>query len=347
MGRWVQSLPGPGRVEWDALAERSGNVFLTKDFVECWWQAFDAPGDPLILADHHASPKVILPLYVTRGPLRVVRQIGHGLADELGPACAPELHTQAALLLEEALRDGRRWDVLLLHDVPSAHQWSRRLDGRVLWRSPSPVIDLADGDWEAFLAGRSHNFRQQVRRRERRVRDAGGVVRESTMETLEGDLDTLFRLHRLRWGDAASFATGPRAAMVRSYARVALPSGAVRLSILELDGLPVAAHLGLRHGLVYSFWQSGRNPAFENLSVGTVLLLDAVRTALTRGAHEFRLLRGGEEYKWRLATADRPLETVARTSGLVGRVALGVSGVRRRHRARRAPAQATSGAATP
>jgi Acetyltransferase (GNAT) domain len=56
--------------------------------------------------------------------------------------------------------------------------------------------------------------------------------------------------------------------------------------------------------------------------VGFVLLAHAVRQAAEDGMCEYRLLRGGEEYKYRFATADPGLETVGLARGPLAGAAL-------------------------
>jgi CelD/BcsL family acetyltransferase involved in cellulose biosynthesis len=60
--------------------------------------------------------------------------------------------------------------------------------------------------------------------------------------------------------------------------------------------------------------------------VGFVLHTLAIRDALATGAREYRLLRGGEPYKLRLADADRGAETVAVARGARGRAAVRLLG---------------------
>ena len=336
-------LPGPPAAVWDRLAARSGNVFSTRAWAECWWQAYGAPGRPLVLTDGD-DPSVVVPLHVTGRPVRQVRLMGAGPADQLGPACAPEDLGRAAELLRDALglgggASGPGWDVLLLQDVAVSTGWQDRVGGTELRRVSSPVVLLGADGWDGFLATRSKNFREQTRRKERKLRGAYEVVaREATAETLQADLDELFRLHRLRWGVDAPFATGVQAQFHRLFAAAALAAGWLRLWTVELDGTPAAALLGYRFGGVECFYQSGRDPAFEESSVGSVLLTIALRAAVEGGATEYRLLRGDEAYKARWADEDRPVHTVAVPRGAVGGVAVRVA----RARLNRAQPEASS-----
>jgi CelD/BcsL family acetyltransferase involved in cellulose biosynthesis len=154
----------------------------------------------------------------------------------------------------------------------------------------------------------------------RGARDHDVVLRQTEdPETLDADLDTLFGLHATRWQDASSFA--PNAAFHRAFARDALANGWLRLAILDVDGHPAAARYDFRMGSVHLAYYSGRDTAWASESVGLVLRVLTMRRALEEGVREYRFLRGGEAYKYRFATSDAGLVTVAQTRGVRGRAA--------------------------
>ena len=54
--------------------------------------------------DADGATAVVLPLYVNRTrPLRVLRFVGHGAADQLGPVCAPADRERVAAALRPLL----------------------------------------------------------------------------------------------------------------------------------------------------------------------------------------------------------------------------------------------------
>jgi alkylation response protein AidB-like acyl-CoA dehydrogenase len=61
---------------------------------------------------------------------------------------------------------------------------------------------------------------------------------------------------------------------------------------------------------VESYYQAGRDPRWNRYHVGFVLLAHAIQQAACASMTEYRLLRGGEPYKYRVATTDPELETV-------------------------------------
>src|SRR4051812_47803822 len=304
------------REEWQALGERSGNLFATWEWARAWWPHF-GQGTPLLAVnrDNEGAATALVPLELRRrGPLRVARFVGHGPADELGPIGAMDA------LVE--LQGERHWDVLLAERLPPG-AGAEKLDGRTLLREPSPIVEAPDGGFEGFLAGRSRNFRSQVRRKEKKLLERGLTYRLSDdPERLEADMRTLAELHEARWGAEGSGALrGPRAAFHLDFARAALERGWLRLWLAEVDGRAVAAWYGFRFAESEWYYQSGRDPDWDEDSVGLVLLAHTIREAFDDGLRTYRLLRGGESYKDRFATSDPGLETVVAGRGALGSMA--------------------------
>jgi CelD/BcsL family acetyltransferase involved in cellulose biosynthesis len=239
-----------------------------------------------------------------------------------------------------ALRAARpRWDVVVGDHLPAGEGWTALLGGRSLRRTASPVLRFGPGGWEEFLATRSANFRGQVRRRERRLyaeHDAVVVRLADDAERLDDDLDTLFDLHVARRPEGSSFAA--RHAFHRAFAHRALARGWLRLWLLEVDGRPRAAWYGFRFAGVESYYQSGRDPAWGRNSVGFVLMTHSARAAADDGMTEYRHLRGDEEYKYRFATHDADLETIAVSTGAAGGAAVTGAALAPRALVRRAAA---------
>ena len=318
-----QDIP---EAEWGRLAEKAGHVFASREWLTTWWRHFGGGRRVLIASVREGRDLVaIVPVdeWRRRG-LPVLRLIGHGVSDQLGPVCEPRI---AAAALAAALRalPLRRF-VLLAEQLPAGTGFDRIKGATAMYQEQSPVIALDAGTWDEFLAGRSGNFRRQLGRYSRRL-DALGAVSfrvVSDPAQLDADFDVLLRLHQLRWGTTPSpFLEA--AAFHREFATTALRRGWLRLWILEVDGRPVAASYGFRFKDTESGYQSGRDPSFRESQLGFLLLNRAVREALNDGMREYRLLRGDEAYKVRLATGDPGLETIGLARGAVGRGVLRVT----------------------
>lgn len=309
------------RSEWNAMAY-GRSVFATWEWTDAWWRHFGRGRELLLYACRSEDGRLaaILPLYRWRSrPLAVIRFLGHGPGDELGPVCAPGAHAEAAAGLLLAL-DGLEPDAFVGEQLPGEERWPDLLGGTVWRREANPTVRAPDGGWEGWLAGRSANFREQLRRRSRTLDRRGARFRLADEPSLEGDLDALFSLHQARWGaQRTAFEDSP---FHREVARTTLARGWLRLWLLELDGLPVAAWHGFQVGPVASYYQAGRDPGCGRLSVGFVLLAHSLRAAIEEGASEYRFGRGAEEFKYRFTDLDPGLESVVVTGTPVGRAAV-------------------------
>jgi CelD/BcsL family acetyltransferase involved in cellulose biosynthesis len=313
---------------WPTLADRSQNLFATWEWISTWWRHFGL-NRPLVGAVAHrpgGEPAAILPMYVAfRRPVLVLRFLGHGPSDWLGPIYGHADRDIAAAALHETLDCVPGLDVVLAENVPAGSAWSSELGGTVLRRESFPILRFEGRTWQGVLAQRSSNFREQVRRKERRLARAHTLTYRLSddPERLDADLDLLFRLHDARWKSAASGAlANTRQAFHRDFARLAQARGWLRLWILELDGKPAAAWYGFRYAGVEWYYQAGRDPAYEADSVGFVLLCHTIRAALEDGAEAYWFLRGDEPFKRRFAEADPGLETLAIARSRRGRAAV-------------------------
>jgi CelD/BcsL family acetyltransferase involved in cellulose biosynthesis len=316
---------GEARAEWASLASASGNPFATVEWCEAWLEHAAAGAEPRLFAAVYAGETVaIVPLVIVRGRyVRKARFLGYGAANELGPVCAVGDLDRGVAALRLALEaTGSEWDVFHGETLPGAG-WPKRLDATLVGREGSPVVTGPWPTWDDYLATRSHNFRSELRRKERRLLEEGLVGRTvSERDELVPALDALFDLHRRRWGAEASPFFAGLEAFHRAFSKVALERGWLRLRVFELDGAVISVTHGFR--FVDSEWsyQFGRDPEFDRSSLGLIASAQAIRGAFAEGAHDFKLGPGRQDYKLRFATGDPGLETVGIARGLRGRASL-------------------------
>lgn len=318
--------------EWNRLARAGGSIFATWDWVSTWWRHFGGERELALWVVRTAAGRrpAILPLYVWRSrPLRVLRFLGHLMGNRLGPICAPGTRPLAAAALERVLA-ASRFDVLVADGLDGAARWPALLGRRAWRRIPSPRLSLQPyRSWDEFLAGRSANFRQELRRKERLLARQG-VARyrlATDPARIDADLDTLFALHRQRWGTETPFSAAE--AFHRAFALQAFLRGWLRLWLLEVDGRRAAALYGLRFAGTEYYYQAGRDPSWARFSPGLLLLARSLRSAIEDGISEYDLGPGGGAYKYRLADADPGREDLIWTAGVLGRTAVGLLWVAR------------------
>ena len=317
------------RAEWNVLAAETGNIFATWEWTSIWWRHFGRGRELLMHACYSGEGRLfaLLPLYLSSvRPLRMARFLGHREADQLGPICRPEDRPSAARALLDVIRP-QRLDLFVGESLPADEGWPAFLGAKVLRRTGSPVLRFLGQSWEDLLATRSANFREQVRRRERKLRREHDVRFRLSDDParLHDDLDVLFSLHGARWQGGGEWFTSTSEAFHREFAVCALERGWLRLWMLEVDDSPVAAWYGFRFGDAESYYQAGRDPAWSGSSVGFVLLVHTIREALEDGVSEYRFLEGGEDYKYRFTREDPGLETIGLARSAAGAAAIGAA----------------------
>lgn len=330
-------LSAADRTAWSALqaqapahgAPQLANPFLAPEFALALGRC--RPDVRIaVVRDGDGEPAAYFPYQ--RGALGVGRAAGLGLSDCQGMVHRAGFRCSGRELLRAC--DLAVWEFdHLAHGQPGLAQGVTAAHG-------SPVLDLGQG-FDAYLAGlreRSPKFVRTTLAKERRLGRQAGTVRYVHDERDPRMLETL-----MAWKSAQYRRTGrsdrfARPWIVRllhhlfhSRARPAPDGFAGRLSVLYAGDRPVAAHFGLRTGVVHTCWFPAYDPEFGRFSPGLVMHLRMAEAAAAEGVALLDLGRGRKEYKDQLKTREIPVY-----EGWLTRrhpVALG-------HRARRAPVRA-------
>src|SRR3954470_261127 len=218
------------REDWERLAREDGDLFRSFAWAEALEQGAGAERRRLLVFTRPDGVVVgIAPLVRLRSsPIRVYGFAGQGIADQVGAVCHPRDRAVVAAALRRAIlrEPGRTPAALLGRGLLREEGWAPLLGGVVVGAQPSLVLPL-DGGWDAWLASRSSNFRQQVRGRERRLlRDHGLVYHRITEAAeLEEALPAMVALHHVQWQGRSSFFSGPGGAVQLAFARAASQAG--------------------------------------------------------------------------------------------------------------------------
>ncbi len=188
------------------------------------------------------------------------------------------------------------------------------------------MLDLP-ASWDEYLAGVSKSHRKQLRQLERRVLESERVRWHRVQNAAEFDeaWPVLVDLHQRRrhsLDEPGCFASRVFHDFHREVAGRLLDRGQLRLSWMELDGVPAAAEYHLADGTTTYAYQGGVDPdrlAEEPGRLSTILCL---RAAIEEGHRRIDFLRGDEPYKahWR-ATRVRNIRLPSNTESPAGSVA--------------------------
>ena len=330
--------------EWDRLLGASGSasVFLTPIWIAAWRDANRAAGEPLVLVcrTDHGVLRGIAPLYTcTTGPLgllRVARFIGDASidSDNLDMIAARGHEAMVVEAVLSALADvSGSWDLLELRHIPRESPMLARVRAGALARgwllderaSPHLVVALG-GSWSDVLAGLSKKARWSATYSDRHLARAGDLRSRhcERHEDLPYFLDALFKLHQERWsrrGSRGNFRDAAHRAFHRALAARLLDDGCLDLDLLELDGRPIAAHLGGRHAGTYYLLDGGFDPDLALYSPGVVLTGRVMQRIIGDGLTHYDFLEGDEPYKrrWSPRVTEYVQLRLARPMGRGGR----------------------------
>ena len=315
--------------EWNTLLakSRADCVFLTWEWLFTWWKHFQPGRELSILAVRDGAQLVGLAPFILRKAriaglafrsfeflgnstvgsdyLDVIVDRGRRL--EVLGALAAYLST-TGIRLDLAQMSRHDADAMTMAAELSTTGW-RRIE---IQTHVCPFIRIGGQTWDGYLEtlGRAHRANLRRRLRQTGAKFDVAFTLADTSEARRTGLQTLIRLHLARWRDrgvSEAFATPALVAFHDEVTELVRERGWLRLYILALDSVPVASLYGLRYGRVFSFYQSGFDPAFAKWSVGLITMGLAIEQAIAEGAEEYDLLHGDESYKFLWAREQREL----------------------------------------
>jgi CelD/BcsL family acetyltransferase involved in cellulose biosynthesis len=321
---------------WDRLAAANGRPQMTPAWVTSWWRHLAPSGtEPRFVVVREGEEIVaVAPFFVeAAGGGRVDYRIPNiQTCAGLSPLAVPGREGEVATTIAAVLSTGMtpRPDLVAFEGVPADSPWPDAL--RAGWPGrmrpplrrytthPSPAIAMREETFEDWLAGKSSNFRQQMRRARKKFAKAGGSSRKSTAATLAADVETFVRLHAARWqskpGESNLVAFGDRLAPMLEDVGSEMGADGFRLHLLEMNGEPVAALIFLAAGGRPLYLNCGWDERFAQFKPAMLALLDAVEESFELGDTRIDLGLGRESYKLRFADDDSPVAwTILLTPG--------------------------------
>lgn len=285
--------------------------FVLPPWLTAWWPHF-AEGHGLYLFSVHDEGQIagIAPL-MRKG--RQARLIGDAeVCDHLDFVAAPQ---RAGVfyrrVLDTLVGDGIRRLVLepvredssvMVHLLPMAERWGFRVhcDRQAhLFAMPLPA------SWEAYLQGLRGKERHEIRRKLRRLDEAGRVrlrcVRQAP--AVPAAMETFFDLFKSNLAAKAEFMNDPMTAFFRSLTANLAAAELLKLYFLDLDGRPIAGTLCVDYQSTVYLYNNGYDAAFGSLSAGLMSKVLTIRASIRDGRRAYDFLKGSEAYKRRLGGA--------------------------------------------
>lgn len=315
---------GPVRAEWDALAIECGRPFCAPAWMLSWWHHARPEGGGLHLIAVNDGNRLVglAPLWTLQPasmPVSAYEVLTDRLSPPVGPLAAPGREREVAALMTRALTRTRpRQSFLRLWDKFGPDDFSRQVveawPRRPPWvhaavRMPTPVVSLEEHDYEAWLEGRSSKFRQEARRRHRRLEELGARIRRAGPDDYWPAIEALLDLHAARWRDrgGSNALVAGLPSMLEEAAAELVPSGRMRIFTIEVEGRVIAANMLLAAGGEVAGWLSGFDEEWGRYSFSMLLALHAIADAAESGESRLNLGPGDMDYKRRLADAQEEI----------------------------------------
>ncbi|MCK6453556.1 MAG: GNAT family N-acetyltransferase [Alphaproteobacteria bacterium] len=345
---WIEAEEG-----WARIAARGARVGLFQDhaWLGAWWRAAAgapaAPGLHTVIVSDEAGPVAIAPLVVRRDrfPARLI-----WMALEVSDYCD--------LIALPGLDAGRLWRALKpamaasgaaiadLSQLPpdGAAAGLLRHGARAgTLALKSPYLDLAGRTWPEVEKSFSGSFRQEMRRKGRRLAKqlpwrcaeyADPARRAAAVEFVVAQKRRQFADEPAACAQLEQvFAPFARDVFMRDR----IGQARVHVSALEAeaDGRMIAAHLGFVDADRFYYYVPAFDPEFQADSPGQLLIYELVRRAAEERVPVFDMLRGDYAYKWRLTDAAVTLMSILEPLGILGGAYLGARAIARRVRPHR------------
>jgi CelD/BcsL family acetyltransferase involved in cellulose biosynthesis len=301
--------------DWSGLvdADPEASFFHTPAFLKPYWEEFGAGGLAVAVVRRDDEDVAVAAFEVRDEAAAWLG--GFEVTDYMGPVGQPERREGAAAELMASLAEREDWAEADLAGLPGDGRWlpallagarDAELDARVASDGVAPYLELP-ADYDSYLAALPGKLRHELRRKDRRLRNALPDVRlvDATPATLREDLDRFVGLHRSSPGDKGRFMVPGMELFFRRLGDVLLPEGAFRLAFLEGDGQKIAGAVGFRFRDRFLLYNSAYDHGHAGLSPGIVLAAELIRSAIADGKHVVDLLKGDLGYKYRFGARPR------------------------------------------
>lgn len=306
---------------WDALAERLDvSAFQTAEWASVWLEHLGRGQVPWILYREGPEPW-LWPLTVSRyGPYRIVRSLGEGVSDYLGPIGADRTTAVVDALPVLSGRMTRFGHVnlssLALEDpaLSSLRSGLPASGSRVYERCPNISTT---GSFDDYLAGRKKKFRANWKRTIRRSEALGtlSVAIQPFDDRLFAEMIAVEQ-ESWKWSHGTAYLAEPRR---RDFLRAVLGHAGLRSEVwtCRVDGELAAFAVCFRSRRTRHYYLPSFRSRFSD--VGTYLLGRITEATCESDLEELDLLQGDEGYKLAWATGERSVHQLAASgSSLAG-----------------------------
>jgi CelD/BcsL family acetyltransferase involved in cellulose biosynthesis len=284
-------------------------------WLKAWWSVFGHDRVAHLVGIEDGGRRIgVAPLMVTDETARFIGDAD--LCDYMDVVSVPGREKDVvATLLSHLCRKGLRYlDLRALRPDSSILKVLGEVVPQQEYRSDCRSEDVSaevrlSSSWDGFLKQLTGKQRHEIRRKFRRLRNAGSVAFRLVADPSQvpDAMEIFLRLFTANRDDKARFMTAERTSFFRRLAQATADAGMLRLFFLYLDGVPVAAVMGFDFRHTRYLYNNGYDRRYRSLSVGLLSKIYSIRDAIENGLERYDFLTGDESYKIRLGGDPVPI----------------------------------------
>ena len=290
-------------------------VFVSPGWLQVWWQVFGSEAELFLRAVRQNDNIIgIAPLLVKE---KTVAFVGSAdVCDYLDFIMAPGKERDFFNTMLDDLKE-KGINQLDLNPVRSDSTVLTQLADIARDRGYEVTSTSADisleldlpSTWDEYLAALTAKQRHEVRRKLRRLSEAGRVNYHFVEDraTVSDVMDSFLKMFTESRQDKAAFLTDQRESFFRRLADTMAEAGLLRLGVLELDNQPTAMIMCFDYNDCMYLYNSGYDPEYNDLSAGLMSKVLAIQDSIQKGRKRFDFLKGAESYKYHLGGREVPI----------------------------------------
>lgn len=296
------------RLNWKPL-------FITPVWLEVWWRVFGGDSELALCAVKQADEVIgIAPLMVKDGTASIIGNTD--VCDYLDFVIVPDKEPEFFNIILDSLKkkgintlnlESLRPDSTVLNYLPElALSRGYEID---VWQSDVTLEMPLPSTWDEYLETLDTKQRHEVRRKLRRLEEAGKVEYRTVGDPSEikNAFDVFLRMFTESRTDKADFLTEKRERFFREMTAAVSAAGILKLGILEIESVPAAMIIFFDYLDSRFLYNSGYKPEYQSLSAGLMSKVMSIRESIASGKKVYDFLRGNEIYKSRLGGIEIPL----------------------------------------
>jgi len=300
---------------WESLFEHFRNhdhhtldwatIFILPGWLKAWWTSFGQDAELTLLSIQHEGEIIgIAPMQVRQNCVRLIGDVD--VSDHVDCIVAPQWSVEFyRVLLDHFQQSGiTRLELGLCREDSSIYMSLLKEAQQMGWRVACQPRDYCYEmrlpiDWEYYLQNLDGKERHEIRRKLRRLKEAGSF-RFRMVEDDEKGIDLFITLFRKNTKGKQRFMNERMAIFFRDLTANMAREGILRLGFLDLDETPIASVLCFDYRSTRYLYNNGYDSRFSDLSPGTLSKVMCIHDAIEKGMNKFDFLRGSEQYKQRL-----------------------------------------------